>query len=210
MALDTYANLQTAIVTWAMRTDDTEFVAAVPDFITLAEARMNRTLRISDMETTATLTPTANVCTLPADYLELRSATAITSPRVPMFQVTRDDLTEAETGSTAGDPRFYTLRGSSLRLVPNGTHNVLVEYYKKVPALTNSNTTNFVLTKAPELYLFGSLLESAPFMMDDPRLGVWGQMYERAVAALVAADKQARFGARSTIAPPPAQPAMGG
>jgi hypothetical protein len=210
MALDTYANLQTAIVTWAMRTDDAEFVAAVPDFITLAESRMNRTLRVSDMEATTTLTPVANVCTLPADYLELRSVTAVTTPRVPMFQITRDDLTEAETGASAGDPRFYTLRGSSLKIVPNGTHNVLIEYYKKIPALTNIATSNFILTKAPEIYLFGSLLEAAPFMMDDPRLGVWGQMYERAVAALVSADKQARFGARSTIAPPPTQPATGG
>ena len=210
MALDTYANLQTAIITWAMRTGDTEFTSAVVDFITLAEARMNRTLRISDMETTTTLTPTANVCTLPADYLELRNATAITSPRVPMFQITRDDLTEAETGASAADPRFYTLRGLSLKLVPSGTHTVFVEYYKKIPALTGGSPTNFLLTKAPEIYLFGSLLEAAPFMMDDPRLAVWGQMYERAVAALVAADKLARFGARSTIATAPAQPMQGG
>lgn len=208
MALDTYANLQTAIITWAMRTGDTEFTSAVVDFITLAEARMNRTLRISDMEATATLTPSTNVCTLPADYLELRSATALTTPRVPMFQITRDDLTETETGATAADPRFFTLRGTSLKIVPSGTHQVFIEYYKKIPALTVSNTTNFILTKAPEIYLFGSLLEAAPFMMDDPRLAVWGQMYERAVAALVAADKQARFGARSTIGTAPMQPAQ--
>jgi hypothetical protein len=203
MALDTYANLQTAIVTWAMRTGDTEFVAAVPDFITLAEARMNRTLRISDMETTTTLTPAANVCTLPADYLELRSATALTTPPVPMFQITRTDLTEAQTGASAPDPRFYTLRGTSLTIVPAGTHQVRIEYYKKVPALSSGAPSNFVLVKAPELYLFGALLEAAPFMMDDPRLGVWGQMYDRAVAALVSADKQARFGMRAAVTTAP-------
>jgi hypothetical protein len=203
MALDTYANLQTAIVTWAMRTGDAEFTAAVPDMITLAESRMNRELRLAEMETTVTLSPTASVCTLPAGYVELRSVTALTTPPVVMHQVTRTDLTEAAASGTSSEPRFYILRGDKLTIVPTGSHDVRVEYYARIPALTNSVTTNFLLTKAPELYLYGALIEAAPFMMDDPRLAAWGQLYEQAKGALMASDKVARFGQRPAMTQPP-------
>lgn len=191
MALDTYANLQTAIISYAFRTGDTEFTAAVPDFITLTESRLNRVLRVREMEASATLTLTNSAGTLPSDYLEFRRVVANTSPATPLELVT-PDFAAAEYGTTySGYPMHFTIIGSTLTVYPSTTATVALSYYQKIPALATA--TNWLLTKAPELYLYGALVEAAPYMMDDQRANVWGTLFQKALKDLQDADTSARY-----------------
>lgn len=193
MALDTYANLQTAIISYAFRTGDSEFTAAVPDFITLVESRLNRVLRVREMEAAATLTLTNSAGTLPTDYLEFRRVVANTSPTTPLELVT-PDFASTEYGTTySGFPVHFTIIGSTLTVYPSTTATVALSYYQKIPALSDSSTANWLLAKAPELYLYGALVEAAPFMMDDGRTQTWGTLFQKALKDLQDADTGARY-----------------
>lgn len=186
MALDTYANLQTAIASWLMRDDLT---TNIPDFITLCESRNNRRIRVREMEDSETMTPVSSICTLPTDYLEARRVAASTDPVSVLTPLSLDMAQDAF--NVSGYPTHYVIQGSTLTAYPLSASDIVLDYYAKIPALSVSNTTNWLLTKAPEIYLYGSLIESAPFMEDDNRLATWISLYKAAVDELIAADTRA-------------------
>ena len=94
-----------------------------------------------------------------------------------------------------GTPKSYTLEAGQFHLYPTpiAETNVELVYYAKVPAL-ESNATNWLLTNSPDIYLYGSLLHSAPYLQDDARLAVWAQLYSAAVTRLNDSSMQAKTG----------------
>ena len=190
MALATYSDLLAAVASWLMRDDLT---ANIPDFVTLCESRTNLQLRIREMETSDTLTPSAGgVCTLPTDYIEARRVVSNVDP-ISVLESISLDRARAQY-STAGYPAFYAIQGSSLLVYPPSTSTITLDYYATVPALSSGNTTNWLLTKAPQVYLYGTLLEAAPFLEDDNRIVTWANLYKAAMEDLHKADNRARFG----------------
>ena len=82
MALSTYAQLQTSIGDWLNRSDLT---ATIPDFIALAEAQIERTLRTRQMIVRDTLTFSTEYGSIPADFLETKSLKLTsTNPPTPL------------------------------------------------------------------------------------------------------------------------------
>lgn len=193
MALSTYTELQTSIVRYAMRTGDSEFTAQVPDFVALCEARVNRLLRVREMEAVATLTLAADgTAALPSDYLVFRDVTATGYDPVRSLQAVTPDYATNEHPYSNGRSDHFSIAGSTLRTHPPATGDVRLRYYQALPALA-SNATNWLLAKSPGVYLYGSLLESAPYMMDDQRIQTWGTFFDKAIADLVSEDHQAKF-----------------
>lgn len=189
MALDTYANLQTSITTYAMRTGDEAFEAQVPTFIALCESRLNSALRTSDMETVATLTTTGGVADLPADFLQYR---AIGDGLRNVNQVSPSFVSDVYGGGTSD--ATFSIIGGKLYSRSLGHPNLTMVYYAKIPPLSDANPTNWLLAKAPQLYLYGSLLEAMPFGMDDQRMTTWGTLFDRALSDLIKADQLSRYG----------------
>jgi hypothetical protein len=187
MAVNTYAALQNAIVRWARKTGDMEFSDTVPDFIRLCESKLNMRLRLGAQETSASLTPVDGVCTLPADYLTWRSV------KVGTTTLSHISPLQTDAYETAGTPRYFSIAGDELTVWPSGSGVVTLGYYAKIPALTTTGTTNWLLTKAPQVYIYGSLLEAAPFIGEDARMGLWGQSYEQAIMELIKDDEKARY-----------------
>jgi len=66
-------------------------------------------------------------------------------------------------------------------------------YYAKTTALSSSNADNWLLLEAPDVYLYGALLHSAPYLGEDERIAVWGQMYSASVMRLNEESENARF-----------------
>lgn len=166
MALSNYTELQAAIADQLTRSDLTTNIV---DFITLAEARMNRVLRTRDMETSAAGTFSSGTFSLPADYLEWIS--------LQWTNVRSQDLRYAEPNSERwsrrfrpnGDPQMFTILGGSVRTRPSaGSGSYTFYYYQKIPALA-SNSTNWLLTRAPELYYYTALAEAHAFLKDEAR-----------------------------------------
>jgi hypothetical protein len=189
MALTTYAELKTSIGDWLNRADLT---AVIPDFISLAEAQVERTLRTRQMIVRANASFDAQYGAVPADFLETKSLKLTsTNPQTPLTFLSIDALDNEATKYTgSGKPKFFGIVGGQFRLVPLPDSNYTTEltYYAKLSKLSNSNTTNWLLTSSPDIYLYGALLQAAPYLQDDARIQTWATLYERALNDSQTAD----------------------
>lgn len=189
------ATLTTAIVEYLARDNDTTLLARIPTFIQFFEAKMNRELFVRQMETRAAssidLTTTEpEFISLPTDFQSMR--------RVRLSSVTGKPCLEFKSGTqmdeyrfgisnVAAQPRYFTIFGSEIELAPTPDANYTIEmvYRANIPALaTPANDPNWLLTLAPDLYLYGALLESAPYIKEDARLQTWGQLFANSRDAL--------------------------
>lgn len=195
----TYSGLQTGALRWLRRSNDTFTEADVPMLIALAEARINRDLRISLMESTATLTIDSATEALPSDFQEVRALVLQTTPKVVLGLKTPQDLYTTYANGVAGQPQHYSIIGSNLRTGPSPDASYTAEliYYAKIPALSDSNTTTTVLTAHPDIYLYATLIEGAVYLKNDARLATWADLYQRAIGNVSASDQSARWGGGS-------------
>lgn len=187
MAFSTYSDLQAAVLTWTKRTGDTAFAALVPDFIRLAEARFNRVLRTSAQESAFASTALVDgAASLPVDFLafkELRfdgDASYTLEPRP-------QEWLRGQAASSA-QPLYFAITGSQVICWPTAG-SIKGTYYAQVPALA-SNSSNWLLTNHPDLYLFATLTEAALYMEADDRIPLWADK----AAALLEQVKSADVG----------------
>jgi len=189
MALSTYTELKASVADWLNRSDLT---AAIPDFISLAEAQMERVLRTRQMIVRSNASFNVEFGATPADFLEVKSfKLSGTNPITPLSFLTIDAMDlESSKLSATGKPRFFSVVGTQFRLAPTPDTNYATEltYYAKLSKLSASVSTNFILDSSPDAYLYGSLLQAAPYLQDDNRIPVWAGLYERALTDLQVAD----------------------
>ena len=194
MAINTYATLVTAVTEWLARDQDATLIARIPDFITLCEAKLNRTLFVPQMETrSTTLVDTTDTepefISLPSDFQTMRRirlSSVAGKPSLQFLSGTQIDSMRYDRNNVTGQPVYYTIIGSEIELLPTPNDNYTIEmvYRANIPALTSTNTTNWLLTLAPDLYLYGALMESAPYIKEDGRLQTWGSGYSAALGDL--------------------------
>lgn len=189
MALTTYNELKTSVADWLNRTDLT---AVVPDFISLAEAQIERALRTRQMIVRATASIDTEYSAVPADFLETKSIKLNTNPVTSMQFESIDamDQLKATTYIAAGQPRYFSIVGGQIRVlpVPDATYTAELTYYAKLTKLSSTNATNWLLTQAPDVYLYGSLMQAAPYLKEDERITIWATMYARGLEELQIAD----------------------
>ena len=177
-----YATLQSTIADYLNRADLT---SQIQTFIQFVEADLNTRLRTREMTIRSTITADEQFTSLPADFLEAINL-QIVDGKSPLRYITLDeaDIVNARKNLTAVG--FYSLMNGSLELIPPPAQEVEIDliYYSKIPALSDSNTTNWLLTKAPDVYLYGALVHASPYLMDDPRIQVFGQIYLSRVESL--------------------------
>lgn len=191
MALATYSDLRSAVADWLARTDLTDRIV---DFITLAEARINRELRCREMVTEASGTTDVQDITIPSDFVETVKLVLDTATDEPLEYRPVEDSELRVAGSTSGQPLMFSVLGQSIRLYPSpdGEYTYTLHYYAKVTSLSDDHPTNWLLTKAPDLYLFGALVEASPFLLDDARVGLWESKFQAAKRSLHAAEARAK------------------
>lgn len=188
MALSTYSELKSSVADWLNRSDLT---AAIPDFIALAEAQIERKLRTRQMIVRATATIDTEYGTVPADFLEVKSLKLQTNPVTPLQFETIDSLDNLQAQyPSSSKPRYFSIVGAQIRTVPtpDSSYESELTYYAKLTKLSDSNTVNWLLTAAPDVYLYGALLQAAPYLKDDARITTWATMYTSAMEDLQVAD----------------------
>lgn len=192
MALANHTALQAAVAAWLDRED---LSGQIPAFIDFAEDRIVRLLRVSEMETTATAMMSGGAVALPTDFLEARR---IISSSTGGYNTALEPMTPTQTGdrypsSPGGVPQYYSIADGTITTYPSGgTGSLVMIYYARPPALATAGT-NWLLTKASDLYLYGALLESAPYLGDDGRVQTWGGLFNQAIEAVQSADQRARY-----------------
>jgi len=195
MAISTYSELKTAVADFLNRDD---LNSAVENFVALGEANISRDIRHYLMESTSSLSVSSQYTSLPSDWLEtIRVSVSTGSGDVPLQLLSRQQLAQirADNDDSTGTPGYYSHRASTLEAYPSpdSTYTVTLDYFAKVPALSDSNTTNWLLTRAPDVYLYASLLHTAPYLQEDARVPVWAQLYSAAVQNLNSESEAARM-----------------
>ena len=194
MSFATYSDLQTSIANYLARSDLTSII---PDFITLAENRLRRELRIRQMlksVTTATVASDATV-ELPSDFLEVRDFVVQTNPLTPLSYSSPSSLSNDPRASQVGVPKSYTILANDFLLspVPDGVYTARLLYYAAPAYLSGANTSNVFLNVAPDGLLYGALVEAEPYLMNDARINTWGSMYDRAITSLTKSDEEGQY-----------------
>lgn len=194
MSFSTYSDLQTSIANYLARSDLT---SQIPDFITFAENRLRRELRIRQMlksVTTSTVSGDSTV-EVPSDFLEIRDFVVMTNPITPMSYSSPSTLSNDPRTSEVGVPHSYTILANEFQLAPSpdAVYTLKLLYYSAPAYLSSSNTTNTFLTTAPDALLYASLIEAEPYLMNDARVNTWGTMYDRAIASLTKSDESTQY-----------------
>ena len=197
MSITTYSELKSNIADWLLRDDLT---SVIPTFISLAESQINRDIRDHRMVKRATAEVDTKYFLKPSDWLETIRFQLNTTPIATLLFVTPDQASEEQIKFTAsGKPKYFTNVGTQIEVVPtpDAVYTGELMYYAKVPALSDSTTENWLLSSAPDIYLYGTLMQAAPYLNDDGRIAVWQGLYRQGVETLKLQDERSRIGSSS-------------
>jgi len=195
MAITNYTQLKSTIADFLNRDDLT---AVIPTFISLAESRINREVRHWRMENRAVATLNNQYVALPPRWIAPIRLTLTDSPTYELEAVSQAQMLSrrSQAADEAGRPQYYALTQGELEFFPTPNENYTLEmtYYEALNALSDSNADNWLLTNYPDVYLYGSLIHSAPYLSDDARAQIWAALYQSSIDALIRDDEQAKFG----------------
>lgn len=190
MSIASYSELKTAIGNWLHRTDLTSLLG---DFISLGEARIYRDLRIRAMETAVSSAISSGVIAVPSGYLEMKHLYVNVTPVQKLQRKDAEWIYQNyPTRSSDGVPLFFAREGENFIFgpYPDSGYTIKGIYYKRLAALSDSNTANWFTDNAPDLLLWASLCEAAPYLIDDQRVAIWEQKYKRAAEQVRLDDKR--------------------
>lgn len=187
MAISTFAELKTAVAAWINRDDLT---AHLPEFIALAEARLNRSMLTAEREGEVVSVTDDEELSLPDDFYGIRAIYIETDPRQILQPMGLSELRAAHRG--AGLPVGYAVSsGNTLVLgpAPDGEYTLNLNYWKAIPPLAD-NSTNWLLTAYPDVYLSAALVEASMFIMDEQRAQMWDARCSRQIDDIVRAGRR--------------------
>lgn len=210
MAITTYAQLQDAVGNILNRAG--EFgssgtsVERTKEWISMAEDRigLDKDIRIRPMETTTDLTVNAQEIALPTRYVAARRLYIDGNPVRSLDFLTPQNFWVKWASSSSAKPRAYTIEGDNIVFgpTPDSSYTGKFLYYQRFEALSDTNTTNWLLSNARGILLYGALVESAVYIGEDPRLSTWSALYDEHKQLLLDGDKRDRFsGAPLTTTP---------
>lgn len=172
MSIATYADLLTSVAGYLHRSDLTP---NIPDFVTLAESKINKRLRIRQMETTTSSTMASGVISIPANYISLKDAyISNTNPVNGLSRKTAEWVLEKYPRRLPDKmPEAIARQGSQFIFgpYPDVNYTVTLVYWNRFAPLATSLNDTFLAY--PGAWLFGALAESAPFLKNDSRVQLW-------------------------------------
>lgn len=194
MSISTYTELQDAVANFLARTD---LGTQIPDFIKLAEVRMSRELESRSQEKRATATLTANdeFISLPRDLREIREVKLNTSPNT-VLEYRSPTALDSEYGGGTGKPQAYSVVGEELKLrpIPDSGYSAEIIYIGEITPLSASNATNTILSRHPDAYLSGALVEAYTYLMDEQRAQIYDTKFSRAIEEIKRDEQRAHYG----------------
>lgn len=208
MSLANYTDLLASVADRAARSDLT---SVIPDFVSLTEAMIQygdagqdiEPLRIREMEAKATTAPSSGDITLATDFLEMKRVTYTSNPRVVLEYASPETLDGLYGTTDAGCPAFFTVIGSTLSIRPTGSSSVEYTYYQKIPGL-QANATNWLMTKAPTVYLYGCMFHEGVYSQNPQSAAAYLGLYRNAILGLERADHMIKGGSFAVRASSPA------
>lgn len=194
MAFTSYTDLKSTIADYLARSDLT---SQIPDFITLAENRLRRDLRIRQMlkVVTATMTAGDSTVSLPSDFLAMRDLHIETTPANVIEYLSPSNFFRNARTTDSGLPVMYTTLASEFQFapVPDSAYVLKMLYYAAPAYLSTAAPSNAFLANCPDLLLYGSLGEAEPYLMNDVRLQTWASLYQKGLDSLSYSDESGEY-----------------
>ena len=198
MSISTYSELKTAVANFLARTDLTD---QIPNFIQLAEARLSRELESRDQEkrANATLTIGDEYIALPSDLREVREVKLNTSPNRVLDYKSPIQLDKDFPSASTGKPLAYSIVGAEMKLrpIPDSTYTAEIIYIGGLTALSDTNAVNQLLTRHPDAYLSGALVEAYTYLMDEQRASTYDAKFSRAIEEIRKDEQRSHYGTGS-------------
>ena len=170
----------------------------IPRLITLAERRISADLKVegfivavnSEMQTGVSVYPKPDRW---RKTISINFGTGTTnSTRTPLFPRSYEYVRNYwPDESQTGQPKFYADYNYNNWLIgptPNQAYPFEILYYELPALLSTTNQTNWLTDYAPQLILYGALLEATPFLKNDERIEVWKSFYQDALQAINSED----------------------
>jgi len=183
MSLSSYSGIQAAVASWMNRADLT---ANIPDFITLAESRMNRLLADNaNLVASTNITFTDANRTLPDDFMGVVSLVYDTPQGGALRFMPNRDFFDMQAGGYGGTPSYFTVSDGQIYIYPGPSAEGLqlrLRYRQKIDALNLG--PNWLLENHPDAYLFGALVEASAFMVEDDRGAMWKSRFDETIAEI--------------------------
>ena len=131
---------------------------------------------------------------LPVDFLGMRNIELVTNPVTPLEYRNMQNLDLYRASDATGKPVYYSITQNNIEFapVPDAEYTLEIVYYQKIPALVD-NATNWLLDTHPDAYLYGTLMQSAPYLQADERIGIWAGKYNQIKEQITASDEKAKF-----------------
>jgi len=194
MAFTNYTDLKASVADYLARTDLT---TQIPDFITLAELRLRRDLRIRQMlkvATTATVVSDSTVG-LPSDFLAIREIHLDTNPASSLEYLSPTSFFSNAFTTNLGKPTKYTVLAAEFQFapIPDSAYTVQILYYATPTLLSSSVSSNVFLAYCPDLLLYAALGEAEPYLINDARIQTWAALYDRGLASLSSSDESSEY-----------------
>jgi len=201
----TYDSLNSSVLQYLER-QDAAVVAFIPQAIALAEFEIAETIKTLGQMVVANGNMTSGnpVIQKPARWRKTVSMTLTTtaSEKQPILLRKLEYLSQYwPNAASTGTPLYYAdYDYDNWFIAPTPSSNFAFQTlcYTRLMPLSSGNQTNWLTQNAPNVMLFGTLKQTAPFLKDDARLAVWGQMFDAALAALKTEDTL-RIGDRQAI-----------
>ena len=196
MSIVSYNDLLVAGANWLARGD---LSSRLPEFVALAEAAFNRDFRVRAMEQRAQATTVGNQAyyAWPGDLLEVRAIQIAGDPPVVLGYLTPEQLREKGSAAEAATPRFWTDVQGALQLWPSPSDGLTIEidYYKRLNLAGEAGGANWLIAKHPDIYLYGTLMQAEPYLMNDARVATWSQLLNAAVDQMQREEWRIKAGA---------------
>ena len=177
MAITNYTELKAAVAAWGKRSD---LAALTPDFITLAEKRLNRNLltRAQEFEVELTATPGTRHIDLPDGMINpVGLWLKAYLPRTKLTQLLPVDLPVKT--NVSGYPEYWAIDAQAIALDKLAGDAYTFDFrYSGNLLLNDANPTNYVLTNDPDLYLFGALVELHKYAMNEQEADSWEARFQ--------------------------------
>ena len=195
MAITTYTELKAAVADFLNRDD---ISATVPTFISMAESRMDSDIRHWRQEKRSTAELDTQYSAIPADFVEVIRMYITSGDTKPLELISQGELLDRKRKNlnTSGSPSYYAITAGEIEVfpVPDGTYDLELYYVSSIPALSDSNASNWLLEHYPSVYLYGSLIHSASYLKEDARAQTWAALYQSSVDAINAESERSKFG----------------
>lgn len=189
MALANFGDLKTAMASWLNRAD---LAASLPDFISFAATRIyygsdDEVLPSPPVRTWSMMTVAAPVVAssiaLPSQYL----ATILLQGDQGSAGTTIDYVSPSTFSlykNNSGEAQKYTILNNAIYLSGTGSQTLTHHYYQSFAAFSADADTNALLTAAPNLWLYGALLEAYVFVADDENTKKYHRLFRGVVTGL--------------------------